>query len=105
MRLVRDFTGAIVLDPSYQFEVWRAHRAEELQDAATLAEAVYDCEGLARELVAALTQRHRCHSSIDQTVLQHTAARAVIERHIDQVLAAEEARGVWRQCNPYPEAA
>ena len=33
MSLLRDFTGAIVVDPSYQLEVWRARRAEELQDA------------------------------------------------------------------------
>lgn len=105
MSLLRDFTGAVVIDPSYQREVWRIRRAEELQDPATLAEAVYDSEALARDLMAALTERHRCDQSIDRTVLQHAAARDVIERYIDQVLDAEEARDVWRHCNPYLEAA
>jgi hypothetical protein len=52
-----------------------------------------------------LTQRHDCGSSLDRTVLQHAGAQAVIERYIDQVLAAEDRRDVWRHCNPYPEAA
>lgn len=105
MSLLRDFTGAIVIEPTYQREVWAMRRAEELRNPATLAEAVYDCEALARDLMSALTERHECDRSLDRAVLQHAGAQAVVERYIDEVLAAEDARGVWRHCNPYPEAA
>jgi len=105
MSLLSDFTGAIVIDPTYQREAWALRRVEELRNPATLAEAVNDCEALARDLLSALTERHDCGSSLDRTVLQHAGAQAVVERYIDQVLAAEDRRDVRRHFNPYPEAA
>lgn len=105
MSLLRNFTGAIVIDPTYQREVWLCQRAEELHDATTLAAEVHDVEALARDLMAVLQQPHPCDSSLDRTVLQVAAAKQVIEAAIEGVLAAEDAREVWRHTNPYPEAA
>jgi hypothetical protein len=93
----------VYADPSEHLAAWRACRLDELySDPKALAEAVEDWlpggsqEALAG-LLAALSGLEPGALPMDNVVLQHAAAIRVHESLVNQVVAAQERMGVWRE--------
>jgi hypothetical protein len=98
--------SVIVMNPVYDVEdhfmAWRADKMDELySDSKALAEAVEDWlpggsqEALAG-LVAALSGIEKDATPLDNAILQHGAAKKVVDNLVNQVVAAQEKHGVWR---------
>jgi hypothetical protein len=92
----------LYVDPSEHCAAWRACRLDELySDSKALAEAVEDwLDGGSQEalagLVAALSGIERNATPLDNAILQHGAAKKVVDNLVNQVVAAQEKHGVWR---------
>jgi hypothetical protein len=93
----------IYADPSEQLGAWRACRLDELySDPKALAEAVEDWlpggdhQALV-DVLAALSGIEAGATPLDNCVLQHSAAKVVIDRLVTQVVAAQERKEVWRE--------
>jgi hypothetical protein len=93
----------IYADPSEQLGAWRACRMDELySDPHALAEAVEDWlpggdQGALADLLAALSGIEKDATPLDNCILQHGAAKKVVDNLVTQVVAAQERKEVWRE--------
>ena len=70
-------------------------------DPAKLAEACDDwlaegAQGILRDLIAALTEQHRCDTSLDRIVLQHETAHKRIDAVVQRIVNAMESQGEFQ---------
>ena len=93
----------IYADPSEHLAAWRACRLDELySDPKALAEAVEDWlpggdQSALVDLLAALSGIEKDATPLDNAILQHGAAKKVVDNLVNQVVAAQERKEVWRE--------